>query len=370
MSKTSVPKVSLLDELQAALAHGTVARRVETLRRVTDLFLHAVDDYSDEQIDLFDDVFRCLMQHIETSAKVMLSTRLAPVPKAPPHTARTLAFDDTIEVAAPMLTQSERLTDDMLVENARTKSQAHLLAISGRRTLSGAVTDVLVTRGDDEVIRSTARNAGATFSENGYRGMLAHAARDEGIAVCFGSRPSIPRHHFLKLVAKASASVRARLAEAHPDRAAEIAEVMTVVAQQTRAAPEAMTVATEMARGLVKLLHDDGRLDELEISKFAAAGKFDETNAALACLAKVPVSLAETMMADAHTEGILILAKVCELSWPTVQLIIAMRDRLSNISTTDIEDTRQTYERLRLSTAQQVLRFHKMQEATSPKPKS
>lgn len=368
MSSTSALKVNLLDELQTALAHGSVARRVETLRRVTDLFLHAVDDYSDEQISLFDDVFHCLMRHIETSARVMLSTRLAPVAKAPPQTARTLAFDDLIEVAAPMLTQSERLTDDMLVENARTKSQAHLLAISGRRTLSNAVTDVLIARGNDEVIRSTARNAGATFSENGYRGMLAHAERDDGIAICFGSRPSIPRHHFLRLVAKASASVRTRLAEAHPDRAADIAEVISEVARQTRTAPEAITAATEMAHGLVKLLYDDGRLDEQEISKFAAAGKFDETNAALACLAKVPVSLAETMMVDPHTEGILILAKVCELSWPTVQLIITMRDRLTNLAA-DIEDTRLTYERLRLSTAQQVLRFHKMQQSVAPKPR-
>ena len=368
MSTTSAPKGNLLDELQTALAHGTVARRVETLRRVTDLFLRAVDDYSDEQIDLFDDVFQCLMRHIEISAKIMLSTRLAPVAKAPPQTVQTLAFDDVIEVAAPMLSQSDRLTDEMLIANARSKSQAHLLAISGRRMLSDTVTDVLIERGNGDVIQSTVSNPGATFSENGYRDLLAQAERDETIAVCLGSRPSIPRHHFLKLITKASASVRARLAQAHPARAADIAAAINAVTKQACAAPEAISAATEMAHGLVKLLYDDGRLDEQEISKFAAAGKFDETNASLACLAKVPVSLAETMMVESHTEGVLILAKVCELSWPTVQLIIEMRDRLAGTSSTDIKETRQIYERLRLSTAQQVLRFYKMQESTTPKP--
>ena len=49
---------NLLDELQSALSHGTVARRVETLRRVTDLFVNGAVDYSDEQIALFDDVFQ------------------------------------------------------------------------------------------------------------------------------------------------------------------------------------------------------------------------------------------------------------------------------------------------------------------------
>ena len=142
-SKPASTSESLLDELQATLAHGTVARRVETLRRVTDLFINGAVDYSTDQIDLFDDVFQCLMHHIETSAKALLANRLAPIDCAPPLTIRALALDDLIEVAAPVLSRSERLDDDALIETARNKSQAHLMAISTRRVLSGAVTDVL-----------------------------------------------------------------------------------------------------------------------------------------------------------------------------------------------------------------------------------
>ena len=101
ISKSAHPSVELLDELQTTLAHGPVARRVETLRRVTDLFLNGAVDYSDEQVALFDDVFHCLMRHIEASAKALLASRLAPVDTAPPLTIRALAFDDLIEVAAP-----------------------------------------------------------------------------------------------------------------------------------------------------------------------------------------------------------------------------------------------------------------------------
>ena len=70
---------SLLDELESTLAHGTVARRVETLRRVTDIFVHNGLDFSQEQIVLFDDIFQCLIEHIEVSAKALLAQRLAPV---------------------------------------------------------------------------------------------------------------------------------------------------------------------------------------------------------------------------------------------------------------------------------------------------
>ena len=96
-SRSTARPANLLDELQNALAHGTVARRVETLRRVTDLFLYGVTDYSDEQINVFDDVFHCLIEEIETSAKALLAKRMAPVPKAPPRLIYTLAFDDEIE---------------------------------------------------------------------------------------------------------------------------------------------------------------------------------------------------------------------------------------------------------------------------------
>src|SRR6201989_3181314 len=101
-ANTSPSPASLLDELQTTLAHGTVARRVETLRRVTDLFINGAVDYSDEQIGFFYDVFQCLIVHIEPSAKALLSNRLAPIDSAPPQTIRALAFDDLIEVAAPV----------------------------------------------------------------------------------------------------------------------------------------------------------------------------------------------------------------------------------------------------------------------------
>lgn len=362
-SKSAVPSASLLDELQTVLAHGTVARRVETLRQVTDLFLNNAVDYSDDQITVFDDVFNCLIRHIETSAKALLARRLAPVAKAPPQIIHTLAFDDLIEIAAPVLSLSERLGDDALIENACSKSQAHLLAISTRKVLSGAVTDVLVERGNDEVVKSTVNNPGAEFSEQGFTRLVARAEADDDIATCVGLRPSIPRHHYLKLIAKASASVKARLTAANPDRVNDVSAAVSEVARRARSSPAAISEDTTIAHGLVRSLYEDGRLDEKEVASFANAGKFDETNAAIACLANVSIAVAEKMMIESKTEGVLILAKVSGLSWPTVKTIINMRKDLAEIEVTDINAAEQTYERLRPSTAQQVLRFHRTQQA-------
>jgi uncharacterized protein (DUF2336 family) len=356
----------LLDELQATLAHGTVARRVETLRRVTDLFINGAVEFSDDQIALFDDVFQCLMHHIETSARALLSNRLAPVDRAPPLTVRALAFDDLIEVAAPVLSQSERLDDEALIETARNKSQAHLMAISTRKALSGAVTDVLVQRGNDEVVQSTVNNPGAEFSERGFTRLVNRAEGNDGLATCVGLRPNIPRHLYLKLVAKASAAVRARLEAANQPIAHEVSYAVREATRLARSAPSAISQETAIAHALVKSLYEDGRLDEYQVTAFAEAGKFDEANAAIAALASVSVSTAENMMVETRAEGVMILAKISGMSWSTVRALIKMRDELAGKEPSDLETCKATYERLRPSTAQQVLRFHRMQQTATP----
>jgi uncharacterized protein (DUF2336 family) len=365
-SKSAATSESLLDELQTTLAHGTVARRVETLRRVTDLFINGAVDFSNDQIGLFDDVFQCLMEHIESSARALLANRLAPIDTAPPLTVRALAFDDLIEVAAPVLSKSERLDDDTLIETARNKSQAHLMAISTRRVLSGAVTDVLVLRGNDAVIHSTVNNPGAEFSERGFTRLVNRAEGDDSLATCLGMRPTIPRHLYLKLLAKASATVRERLEIAHPQQAGEVPTAVREATQLARSAPSAITRDTAIAHALVKSLYEDGRLDEFQVAAFAEAGKFDEANAAIAALANVPVTIAENMMVETRAEGVMILAKVSGMSWTTVRAIINMRDDLSGMEPSDLQNCKATYERLRPSTAQQVLRFHRMQQTTVP----
>ena len=147
------PAHSIIAELEDAVRGGSSAKRVETLRQVTDLFLHDGDRLSDDQVKVFDDVLCLLIARVETRAKAELSRRLAPLDYAPFEVIQHLAWDDEIEVAGSVLANSSRLGTDVLVEIASSKGQDHLLAISGRAELPAAVTDVIVDRGEGQVIR-------------------------------------------------------------------------------------------------------------------------------------------------------------------------------------------------------------------------
>jgi uncharacterized protein (DUF2336 family) len=351
----------LLDELQETLAHGTITRRVESLRCVTDLFVARAVDYSDEQVGLFDDVFLLLIEKIETSARATLAERLAPVPEAPPRIVRSLAFDDAIEVAGPVLSQSQRLDDVTLIENAKAKSQDHMLAISQRSTLSHAVTDVLVELGNLDVLRSTANNPGADFSEAGFSKMVDRSKDNDDIATIIGMRPSITRPQFINLLARASNHVRAKL------EAERIEPQDDIPAAVDRAALEMQNISAELTPAMINaknLVREHHALDEQHVVAFARQHRFNEVNASLALLAGIAISTVEIMMTESRSEGVLVLSKIIGLSWPTVSAILEMRQDLLDSKTIDLNFCKVGYERLKISTAQQVLRFHRMRQLT------
>ena len=205
---------SLIDELEDAIANKDLHHRAAVLRRITDLFVANGSGFSAEQIAMFDDVMSRLVVAIDSLARAEFGAVLAKHPNAPPHTSRILALDDAIEVAGPMLSQSNNLDDATLVEGAKTKSQEHLYAISLRGSIGEAVTDVLVERGDTEVVKSTAANPGAKFSEFGCATLATRSRDDSELALQVWSRDDIPRQHLLSLFAIASEAVQKQLAAA------------------------------------------------------------------------------------------------------------------------------------------------------------
>ena len=163
---------SLIIELEEAIQSGSKDKRIDALRRITDLFVADADRLTDQQIGVFDDILGHLIKRIESRALAELSRRLAPIHNAPIEVVRRLARDDNIVVAEPILTASPRLSDSDLIEIASTKTQAHLLAISARPEIGTAVTDILLQRGNQDVFHTLAENSGARFSARGFETLV------------------------------------------------------------------------------------------------------------------------------------------------------------------------------------------------------
>jgi uncharacterized protein (DUF2336 family) len=271
-----------------------------------------------------------------------------------------LAFDNEIEVAGPVLTHFERLDDATLVENASTKSQEHLLAISRRKVLTEGVTDVLVQRGNDEVVHSTAGNPGARFSEAGFAQLILRADDSDRLAMCVGSRRDIPRNHFLKLLSKASQAVRVKLEATHPEKVEQIRHVVGEIAGQIQKTADVRPRDYASALAVVQERCAAGRLDERDVVDFAASGMFEETTAALALLCNLPIEIVERALVQDSAEPVLILAKAAGLSWGAAKAILQLRAGQHGLSPEECERSLSNFTKLKSATAQYVVRYQRM----------
>jgi uncharacterized protein (DUF2336 family) len=351
---------SLVTELEHAIAHGSARRRAEMLLQITDLFVDGSVRFSEEEIELFDEIITRLAAKIEVSVRSLLAHRLAPVANAPIKISRVLAGDDEIRVAYPILVHSEKLDDGTLVQSARTKGQAHLLAISQRKSLSETITDVLVERGDREVVLCTAKNKGAKFSLRGFSTLVRRSDGDDQLAMSVGVRPDIPHELFLTLLSRASEIVRSKLMLEKPQAKQEIQDAIATVTDEMRDMAIAESASHLAVQAQVRSLYESGQLNDGTIRAFAEGEKFEETTSALAQICDVPVAVVEQAMIQRHSETLLVLAKAANLSWATTKTLLSFRARRERVPTMEIAQYLASFERLKRDTAQQIIQFYRI----------
>ena len=350
--------VSIIAELEEAVRNGSSAKRVSTLRQVTDLFLHDAERLSDDQVRVFDDVLCHLVARVETRVKAELGVRLAPLERAPIGVVERLAWDDEIAVASTVLANSSLLATSTLVKIAKTMGQDHLLAISGRAGLPEAITDVIVDRGERKVIRRLADNASARFSDIGYRGMVAHAEADDELTETLGLRIDLPGKFLQDLLQRATEAVRARLAQIAPaELQDEIQCVLKSIANKARGVSSPRRDFGR-AEGVVRRMKGLNELNDTAITQFAEAKRFDEVAASLAILNNsAPTDMMTRLLEGLRVDLILIPCKSAGLGWTTVEAILCNRPVKHRIDGATLQLAFKDFGKLSVETAERTLRF-------------
>ncbi len=349
---------SLIDEIQDSSVPKLVNRQLKALTRITDLFMAGSGRHSKQQIALFDEIFKTLVAAIEVKTRIKLAQQLATVADTPGTLARALAFDSDIAVAGPVLSQSTALTDSDLALNASTQSQDHLHAIAHRQTISEAVTEILIERGEPRVVHTVASNAGARISDGSFRELVVRAGDDASLALHVGMRRDIPRHHFLKLLEAASASVRARIVAANPQFADEVQDAVTEVIDDINLEVRKGSSDHVKAKSRVKRLQIWKDLSETNVHAAARSQNFEQAVMALSALAGCPIEMAERAILNDNPGVVQVLAKAAGCSWATVKALLLMRVADRRMSERDLDLARADFERLETKTAKRVLEFY------------
>jgi uncharacterized protein (DUF2336 family) len=350
---------SLIPGLDEIVRNGGAGRRTEAARRIADLFFQGAASLQPNHVDLFDEILIDLVPHAELIARAELADRLSQFANAPPHLVRRLACENEILVAAPLLRRSPVLDEAALLEIAGEKGQGHLLAMTERPALSPNLTDVIVQRGDRDVVRRAAGNAGAAFSEHGYSELIRRAGQDSVLTLTVGQRADLSDDRLKELLAGSLDVVRRRLFElVKPDRQAAIKQAMSEFTGRIEHFDSKRDFVP--AQRTIFALHEAGQLDEAALLGFAKSHRYEESIAALAAMSGVRIVTLDRLISGDRHDPILIVGKTIGLEWPTVRALILLRLGPNRVpAAADIESARVNYARLMPSTAERVVGFWK-----------
>jgi len=357
---------SIVDEVEQAIHLGSAEKSLETVKRLTELFLASAGSFNSEQIELFDSVLERLIKTIEiraiadVSARIALaetSLQLAGIAQAPPTVIRRLARNNEITVASPVLTESSRLSAEDLVEIAETKSEQHLLAISGRWWLTEIVTDALLARHYPSVSRRLVKNPGARVSASGFAIVVAQAESDPELAVDTGIRVDLPTELRTQLLRNATDAVRDRLLSRAPPHMFE--EIRNSIARISASVDREMATPRDFtaAKHFVSQLNADGKLNEATLFAFAKARKYEETVTALALLSKSSIEVIRPLMQSLRDDGLLIPCKAAGLNWEITSAILECRYSTGSMALHELAKAKAQFAKLNLENAQRMLKF-------------
>ena len=351
----------VIDELECVLTGSSAEQHTAILKRVTDLLLANGAAVTDNVASVFDDVIGRLIDHVERRALVELSARLAPLRQAPPGVVQRLASDEDIAVAGPILSQSERMTDQSLVEIAGRKSQSHLRKIAERAVLSPAVTDILVDRGDRAVVNKIAANSGARFSKTGMSMLVMRASGDDELTSTMGRRADISPPLFKQLLAHATEKARQRLLAAAPaEKRDTINRVLAQIADQVGVKTVSQKDYAAAAR-LIQSFSQDTALTRSKVLEFANGSRIAELVAALSILSNIPIAFVGRLICDAEPFAAMVLCKAISLEWSVARAVLAALPNGQTAAAEGPEPMDEDYGRLSATSARRLLGYWQAQ---------
>ncbi|MEO0637288.1 MAG: DUF2336 domain-containing protein [Pseudomonadota bacterium] len=318
----------LQDLLQLAGKDDPDSRAV-LIDQLADMFLGDDAPHSETEEEMFTDVMTDLINGVDQDAQIRVSNKFADAEATPRPMARRLAFNDEVEVAAPVLERSNALTDDDLVEVAESKSEGHLMAMAMRPELSERLTDAIIERDLNAPISSAARNLGASFSEAGYSKMVDKAeAGVSDIAEALSFRQDVPEEVADRLLESLPPAAKVRFLSLMCNDEAGAAEMIREAALKVEhAARQKRATALETAALIAEIKAGERSLDSA-LCELAEGRHLDRVCSLLGEEAGLHKRRIETAIKNADSTAFVVLCRAVGLEADTFRHLFQLRSNL------------------------------------------
>jgi hypothetical protein len=162
------------------------------------------------------------------------------------------------------------------------------------------------------------------------------------------------------LIDIASARVRSKLIAVNPHMSAVIADAVDAVGTDFRKSVSDDDDDYAAAQALVHSLLQAEELNDDAVRGFVEAGKLPEIIAALSQLCDIPLQVIEQSIKE-RQETLLIMIRAAGLSRLTAKSLLSLPAIRQNNPASDIDQAMAGFDRLNLESAQQILKFYRLQ---------
>jgi uncharacterized protein (DUF2336 family) len=361
--------LKLLETLQHLATERSSDKRLELLRKITDLFFSAEDHQSEAEKYLFSEIIERVVAGISRDAKIEVSTNLATLPGFPRKVVRTFANDVDIEIARPVLRASPELDDDDLREIAMSAGQAHLHAIATRDTLSSSIADILIKRGDRRVVHRVSANHGAHFSSEGFDRLMDKARHDVDLQGLLVERNDLSTSTVDKLLPLVSESLAIRLRERGYGLGSTPPPVVVNLAREHFHEALRTRKANVQSLAAITRLVELGEVSlEEAVEMLAADGRLFDTASLIASLSSLDKNNVFGVIMRGQMQIMMLLFRALDLPWPVVDRILALRSKKMKVPRPPAEEMKPDYLALDRQLAQRAVRFLQVRDHLTRAP--
>jgi uncharacterized protein (DUF2336 family) len=318
------------EDVERLLKDSTAGTRIDMTGKITAAYNNNV--LTPSEVLVAEQIFRLLLRDTEIRVRATLAENVKDSRHIPRDIVAAMA-KDVEEVALPVLQFSQVLTDDDLMEILNTTQEvSRQIAISKREAVSGMVSDTLLVKGSEEVVKALVNNDGAALSEEGLAKIIETHAGDKNLIQAVTKRSYLPVATVEKLVTVVSSSLadtlrkKYRLSSEHMEREVE----------KTREKETLHLIGHTLNDGdidrLVTQLHGSGRLTPSIILSALCQGNFQFFEMALARLSNIPVANARKLITDRGELGFRAIynkSGLPDAMFPAVKLLLKIVHSLS-----------------------------------------
>ena len=352
-------RATLVADLVSLAQEPTSEKRVELLRRITDAYIDQADKCTAAERYLFNEVVSALVDKVSSAVRANTSAKLARLPVFSSELAGKLAKDADIDVARPIIRDYKGLPEHILVDVAKTGSQAHLSALAGRPALTPPVSDVVVARGDDKTVKILAANRGAQFSDFGMQSLIDKSEGDADLQALIVAREGLPLTAIARLLPLISDELASRLREVSvriDDVAIEKHLGDWVIERQHN---------VHRTDAYIKSIRNGDLNPNDVVREVVATGRLFDATTVVASVLELDRFFTFNTIATGKVQSALLLLRAVELSWPVAEAFINLRIAKAGILEYEAPPTREDYFCIDVGAAQRVVRFMKVRRTAA-----